>query len=67
MPADLRPIHDVSTLQRGDHLEIHQFGFPSYSGIVVATMPKLKVVWIKDTRTGERKMLCADDHQLRRP
>lgn len=65
MPADLHPIRDVSTLHPGDHLDIHQFGYPAYSGTVVATMPKFKVVWIRATTTGERRMLCADDYQLR--
>jgi hypothetical protein len=66
VPADLQPIRDVSTLQRGDHLDIHRFGYPTYSGTVVATMPKFKVVWVRATTTGERIMLCADDCQLRR-
>ncbi|MFW3385154.1 UNVERIFIED_CONTAM: hypothetical protein RF648_04040 [Kocuria sp. CPCC 205274] len=66
MPADLHPVRDVSTLQRGDRLDVHQFGFPAYHGVVVATMPQFKVVWIRATATGERRMLCADDYQLRR-
>lgn len=66
MPADLHPLSDVSTLQRGDRLEVRRFGFPAYTGIVLATMPELKVVWIRATATGERRMLCADDYQLRR-
>jgi hypothetical protein len=67
MPTDLRPVRDVSTLQRGDRLDVHRFGFPTYSGTVVATLPRFNVVWIRDTRTGERQMLCADDCQLRHP
>ncbi|MEX5301350.1 hypothetical protein [Kocuria sabuli] len=67
MLTDLRPVRDVSTLHCGDHLDIHRFGFPTYSGTVLATMPRLNVVWIRDIRTGERQMLCADDCQLRRP
>jgi hypothetical protein len=66
MLTDLRPVRDVSTLQRGDHLDVHRFGFPTYSGTVLATMPRLNVVWIRDTVTGERRMLCADDCRLRR-
>lgn len=65
MPDDLHPIRDVSTLQRGDHLNIHRFGYPTYSGTVVATMPELKVVWIRATITEERKMPCADDYLFR--
>lgn len=67
MLTDLRPVRDVSTLHRGDRLDIHQFGFPTYSGVVVATLPRFNVVWIRDTSTGERRMLCAEDCQLRRP
>lgn len=67
MPTDLQPIRDVSDLRRGERLDIHQFGFPTYSGIVVATMPLFQVVWIRDPRTGERKMLSAYDCRLRRP
>lgn len=67
MPTDLRPIRDVSDLRRGECLDIHQFGFPTYSAVVVATMPKFQVVWIRNPKTGERKMLSAHDCQLRRP
>ena len=67
MATDLRPIHDVSTLQRGDRLDVHQFGYPTYSGTVLATMPKFKVVWIQHCTPGDRRMLCVEDCQLRHP
>ncbi len=57
----------LSDLRRGERLDIHQVGFPTYSGIVVATMPMFQVVWIRDPRTGARKMLSAHDCRLRRP
>lgn len=66
MLNDLRPVRDVSVLRRGELLEVHRFGFPAYSGTILATMPKLNIVWIRTTDTGERKMLCADECQMRR-
>lgn len=57
----------LSEPRRGERLDIHQFGFPTYSGIVVATMPMSQIVWIRDPRTGERKTLSAYDCRLRRP
>lgn len=57
------PAQDTSIPRPGDPIDIHVPGGPRYSGFVEDCVPHLNVVWIRDVRTGERKMLCTDDYQ----
>ncbi|MCG2621972.1 hypothetical protein LVY72_08585 [Arthrobacter sp. I2-34] len=49
-------------LRQGDHVDIHSNGNFRCSGYVEDLMPQLRIVWIRDLRTGERKMLATDEH-----
>jgi hypothetical protein len=48
-------------LQHGDHVTVHGNGQIRYSGYVDDTMPLLNIVWIRELRTGERKMFSTDE------
>lgn len=55
----------LSTLRPGDHLQAWEHGLLCHSGVVEEVAPELGVVWIREPGLGGRKMLSADQHQLR--
>lgn len=57
--TDSTPKSDA--LRQGDHVDIHSNGIFRYSGYVEDMMPRLRVVWIRELLTGERKMLSTDE------
>lgn len=60
-------VSDVSLLKEGERIDVRCEDVVLCSGLVEEVMPKLGVVWVRDLRTGERKMFCADEHQIFRP
>jgi hypothetical protein len=58
-------IHIVQ-LRQGDRVKIQSPGYPPYHGLVEDSMPALDVVWIRELRTGERKMLWTAEHHIDR-
>ena len=60
-------IYDLSRMRPGTPIEVWDHGVIRHHGIVEETAPKLGVVWIRDTGTGERKLLSTTDYDLRRP
>ena len=55
-----------SALAPGDHVEAIRKGTVVRHGTVEESVPHLGVVWIRETDTGERKMLVVGDVGLRR-
>ncbi|MFC4905549.1 hypothetical protein [Kocuria oceani] len=53
-------------LRKGETVEVHSPGYPPYCGHVEESMPSLNVVWIRELRTGERKMLSVAEHCIHR-
>ena len=56
---------ELSTLRPGDHLQAWEHGMLCHAGVVEEVAPELGVVWIREPGLGARKMLSADQHQLR--
>ncbi|NMR32238.1 hypothetical protein [Crystallibacter degradans] len=54
---------DSTTFRSGDRVDIRWNGHSS-NGYVEDAMPQLNVVWIRDLRTGERRMLSTDEYQI---
>lgn len=50
-----------AALRRGDHVDVRGTGNVHYNGYVEDTMPQLNIVWVREQRTGERKMLLTDE------
>lgn len=67
MAGTTPPISDTSELTAGERIDIYSGDIVLCSGLVEDIMPKLRVVWVRNSRTGEREMFCADEHQIRRP
>ena len=67
MAGTASPISDPSHLSTGERIDVHSWDAILCKGLVEEVMPKLRVVWVRDLRTGERKMFCTDEHQIRRP
>jgi hypothetical protein len=65
MVATTPLITDPSRLRPGDRVDVHSWDSVLCKGRVEAIMSKMRVVWLRDLRTGERKMFCTDEHQLR--
>ena len=63
-PVD-RAVHDLQSMHTGDHVEVWDRGVLRYCGRVEEAAPALKVMWIREAWTGERKMIAADDYCLR--
>lgn len=59
-----RPIRDLSELQPGDSVDVYSDKNRHYSGLVEETMPEFNVVWIRNSRTGERKIVLTDEDNL---
>ncbi|NKX56581.1 hypothetical protein [Arthrobacter mobilis] len=55
---------DAAALGPGDHVEVHGNGHIRYSGYIEDTMPQLNIVWIRELRTGERRMLFTDECRI---
>ncbi|GAB2603694.1 hypothetical protein GCM10009696_06520 [Kocuria himachalensis] len=66
MAGSTTPIKDLESLRPGDRVDVHQRETLICSGHIEERMLALRVVWIRDGRTGERKMFCTDEHQIRR-
>lgn len=59
---------DSAALRLGDRVEyVHGNGHTRYIGYVEDTMPQLNIVWIREIRTGERRMLSTDECHIYRP
>ncbi|MEZ2391824.1 hypothetical protein AB6813_20220 [bacterium RCC_150] len=61
MADTTRSALDTAALRPGDHVAIHGNGPVTYCGYVEETMPQFNIVWIREKRTGERKILFTDE------
>ncbi|GLB68761.1 hypothetical protein [Arthrobacter mangrovi] len=52
---------DSAVLRPGDRIDVHRSGYVPRSGYVEDTMPQLNIVWIREVRTGERRMISTDE------
>ena len=57
---------NCAALLHGDLIEVEENGGTSYSGYVEDTLPQIDIVWIRDLRTGERRMLSTEDCRIYR-
>lgn len=58
-------IQDLTQVRPGDLLEAVSQGVVHHQGVVEDTAPAVGVVWVRDARIGERKMLATDNFELR--
>ena len=58
-------IADLTTVHVGNRLEAWSGGELHHLGLVEETLPELGVLWIRETGTGQRKMLDLIGHDLR--
>jgi hypothetical protein len=54
----------ATALRSGDRVEVRGNGHTHYSGYVEDTMPQLNIVWVRERRTGERRMLSTDECRI---
>ena len=60
------PSHlNLASVQPGHRLEAWYRGTVRYQGVVEELVPHLGVVWIRETGSGQRKMLDTADFDLR--
>ncbi|MCG2623060.1 hypothetical protein LVY72_14245 [Arthrobacter sp. I2-34] len=55
---------DSAALQHGDRVDVHGNGYIYCSGYVEDTLPQFNVVWVRDLRTGERRMLFTNECRI---
>ena len=53
-------------LRRGERVDVHETGKVPSNGFIEETMPELNIVWLRDLRTGERRILFTDECDLYR-
>lgn len=58
-------IDDLTAVHVGDRLEAWSGGALHHVGIAEEKLPGLGVLWIRESRTGQRKMLDLRDYDLR--
>lgn len=51
-------------LNRGDYVVVQGNEYLHYNGYVEDTMPAQDIVWIRERRTGERKMFFANECRI---
>lgn len=56
----------VTELRRGDRIEARNSHQQRYVGVVDTVARELGMVWIREIRLGERKLLDPSEHQLYR-
>lgn len=66
MASITAPIKDPAALRRGDLVEVHKWDTVICIGRIEDRMTALCVLWVRDQRTGERKMFCTNEHLIRR-
>ena len=57
---------DAIALRLGDHVDICGIGHTRYSGYVEETMPRMNIVWVRESGTGERRMLSTEECRIYR-
>lgn len=58
-------IDDLTTVHAGHRLEAWSGGALHHFGVVEEKLPELGVLWIRETSTGQRKMLDLLGYDLR--
>lgn len=57
-------VRDLAGIRRGEIVEVWHHGVLRHRGRVEESMPRLGVVWIRETGSGDRKMISVEDHSL---
>ena len=65
MADTVSSIDDLTTVHVGDGLEAWSNGVLHHLGIVEEKLPELGVLWIRESGTGQRKMLDVLSYDLR--
>ncbi|GGG71828.1 hypothetical protein GCM10011374_40710 [Kocuria dechangensis] len=65
MTEEYVPIENLEWLRIGDVIEAHRDGVLHHRGTVEETDPRAGAVWIRETSTGQPKMLILGDFDLR--
>lgn len=58
---------DPAIIRHGDRVDVHGNGHTRCSGYVEDMFPQMNIVWIRELRTGERRMLSTDEYRIYRP
>ncbi|PWF82695.1 hypothetical protein CIK52_15635 [Kocuria rosea] len=65
MADTVSSIDDLTTVHVGNRLEAWSNGVLHHLGIVEEKLPELGVLWIRESGTGQRKMLDVLSYDLR--
>ncbi|AUI53820.1 hypothetical protein [Arthrobacter crystallopoietes] len=57
---------DSDALRPGDHVEILGNEHLHYNAYVEDTLPQFNIAWVREQRTGERKMLFTNECRILR-
>ncbi|MDQ0691340.1 hypothetical protein [Arthrobacter sp. W4I7] len=64
MTSDSLRLADCATLRPGDLVEVQETGHVPCRGVVEDTLPQFNIVWLRDKRTGERRMLFTTECRI---
>lgn len=62
--ASSRRIRNISSIHRGDHVEIRSGGHVYYRGEVRDTAPGLATLWLRDEETGTHTAVSTEDYTI---
>ncbi|AUI53776.1 hypothetical protein [Arthrobacter crystallopoietes] len=57
---------DSAALRPGDHVEVRGNEHLHYKAYVEDTLPQFNIAWVREQRTGERKMLFTNECRILR-
>lgn len=57
MSENLGDALDSTAIQPGDFVNVHSDGHSPYGGYVEEVSPPLNIIWVRELRTWERKMI----------
>ncbi|MCC3282811.1 MULTISPECIES: hypothetical protein [Arthrobacter] len=59
-----RRIRNVSSIHRGDHVEVRSGGHVYYRGEVRDTAPGLATLWLRDEESGAHTAVSTEDYTI---
>jgi len=59
-----RRIRNISSIHRGDHVEVRSGGHVYYRGEVRDTAPGLATLWLRDEESGTHTAVSTEDYTI---
>jgi hypothetical protein len=66
MNEEPNPVIDLSQLRAGETVLVQSPGRFSYAGVVDEVMPQFSLVWVREARTAERKLVLVGESYIYR-